>query len=177
MRLWSRLRGPAGAALWRMSRRRLLWSLAALGLALRPAVARDLSAPGLAATLHAFADTLVPPDENSPGAGELGVHREILGEAPGRTNYPDLLLEGVAWLDAEAGGAGFAASTESTRQRIVGAAFAAVPGSLPRVFAEFLRQDVMRLYYARPESWTGMIDGPPQPDGHLLAHLPPEPQR
>lgn len=115
---------------------------------------------------------IVPPDA-TPGAADLGIDDALLAMAPGRTNYPALLSEGTAWLDESAGG-NFATAHPEERQRIVGTAFATRPGTLPRVFAEFLRQDIMRLYYADPRSWEGLINGPPQPMGYLDAHLAPD---
>lgn len=167
-------------AFWAPTRRSLLMSIAAMGFVRRTTAASpDLTSSKLESTLRAFSDVIVPPDE-APSAGELEVHRAILREAPGRMNYPELLIQGAGWLDERAtghAGTGFAAAPEAMRVRVVEEAFAAAHGTLPRVFAEFIRQDVMRLYYARPESWAGMIDGPPQPAGFLLAHLPPDPLR
>ncbi len=146
-------------------------ALPALGIASRGTAELDLAAPRLRSTLGAFVDVIVPPDA-TPGASGLGLHDALLAMAPGRPNYPALLSEGTAWLDESAGG-NFATAHPKQQQGVVEIAFAAKPGTLPRVFAEFLRQDIMRLYYANPLSWTGLIDGPPQPMGYLDAHLPP----
>jgi hypothetical protein len=49
-------------------------------------------------TLAAFLDTLIPNDELSPGAVELGLVRPILEEAKTDPNVQTFLEEGAQWL-------------------------------------------------------------------------------
>lgn len=179
---WTQRQSTIRFPVLQMTRRAVLAGLAGLGLA-RAARGQSpesaLDSRQLKITFAAFLDTLIPADE-TPSATALGIDRLLLAEAVGRTNYPELLAEGTAWLESEAAAAGlahFAAAADAVRERIVASAFAAEQGTLPRVFAEFMRQDAMRLYYAQPGSWPGMIDGPPQPLGYLSVDLPPERKR
>ena len=165
-------RPPSPRRIWVLTRRRLMLALPAVGLASRGTAKLDLATPRIRSTLGAFVDVIVPPDV-TPGAADLGIHNALLALAPRRTNYPALLSEGTAWLDESAGG-NFAGAHPKEQQRVVKIAFTARPGTLPRVFVEFLREDIMRLYYAEPQSWDGLIDGPPQPMGYPDANLPPD---
>lgn len=167
-------RPPAGYAL---SRRALLAALPCLGLAAREGAAGPVSFP--AAALRRYVDVLIPRD-TTPEASRLGIHRALRRHAGTVPNYTQLLVEGGHWLDAEAearAGLAFADLPAPEATRIVARAEAAPERTLPRVFFTFTRDDVMRLYYGRAESWTGLGDvGPPQPAGYPDAHLPPDPR-
>jgi hypothetical protein len=130
------------------------------------------------ASLPAFLDTLLPPEDGSPSATALGIHRRLPGAFPGRSRRR-LLMRGCTWLDDTArrrGGAGFADLGEVERNAIVAATENAPRNSLPRVFFEEVRRELFRLYYADARSWAAFgYGGPPQPAGFPDHEHPPSP--
>ena len=115
-----------------------------------------------------FLDTLLPEDE-SPGATQLGVDTAILDSAANIRNMPRIIELGCAWLDQQAsvlGVDGFAALDESQRVEIVTAAEQSATRSLPRVFFQAMHQLALQYYYSNPRSWPALAyAGPPQPGG------------
>lgn len=130
--------------------------------------------------LEAWVDTLLPADEISPGAGELGVPARIADKASGNPGYLKLVKSGCRWLDQQArdrGARDFAALDEDEREVIVRLAEQSAPRSLPRKFFEKTRDDTFQFYYARPESWVMLeYPGPPQPLGFMDYAQPPSTQ-
>ncbi len=121
------------------------------------------------ASLAAFLDTLIPADDSSPGAGEVGVAWELIRQGQSRSRLGQLLRRGCAWLDREAvalGGVDFDSLGRDQREAVVRRAAEAERRSLPRVFFDQVCQRNFRHYYARPETWPSLgYGGPPQPDG------------
>ena len=122
-------------------------------------------------TLAAWLDTLIPADDISPAATDVGVHEKLIGRAMLDPAYSRLLAEGCRWLDRSAktfDGAKFAYLTEDKRIKIVSIAAGANSRSVPRIFFEVSRRESMFHYYAHPDSWTFIgYHGPPQPNGFM----------
>jgi len=169
-----------------LSRRRLLELLSA-AILLAP-IRRLLAAPitELKQTLDtvqqrcfaAWIETLMPADEVSPGAGELGVPLQVADKAAVNPDYLALIRSGCRWLDTRArerGGMDFAELDEAEREAVVRLTESAERGSMPRSFFEQTLRDTYLYYYARQESW-GMLDyrGPPQPLGFMDYTRPPQ---
>lgn len=169
-----------------LSRRRLLELLSA-AILLAP-IRRLLAAPitALKQTLDtaqqrcfaAWIETLMPADEVSPGAGELGVSLRVVEKAAMNPDYLALIRSGCRWLNTrsrEPNGMDFAELDEAGREAVVRLAENAERGSMPRSFFEQTLRDTYFFYYARPESW-GMLEyrGPPQPRGFMDYTRPPQ---
>jgi len=127
--------------------------------------------------LHIWIETLIPADEVSPAASELGVSSLVTVKAIGNPNYLKLIQAGCRWLDKQArsrGGKNFATIDVADRERVVRLAEQATAKSMPRMFFEHTRQDAFHFYYAQPETWL-MLDypGPPQPQGFMDYTRPP----
>jgi hypothetical protein len=119
--------------------------------------------------LGPFLDTLMPPDNLSPGATALGVDHAITARFPRNQRLEQLVGLGCAWLEQEArkaGGKDFASISPVQRDAIVSAAEASPPRSMARVFFDTLLGLTWLHYYTRAESWAGLgYTGPPQPVG------------
>lgn len=125
------------------------------------------SAPAsLEPTLAAFVDTLLPADDLSPAASDLGIAKTMLAESAGDELYTRLITVGCAFLDRAAEGR-FDESNARVREVIVSWMSEADYDEVPRRFYEVIRQRTVELYYSRPEAWGGLpIRRPPQPIGY-----------
>ncbi len=124
-----------------------------------------------------WVDTLLPADEVSPAASELGVPAQVLEKAIANPDYLRLIRTGCRWLNQQArqqGGQAFAGLDAPGRERIVRLAEQANAKSLPWAFFNYTRNDIFEFYYAQPQSWE-MLDykGPPQPLGFKNHEQPP----
>ena len=166
------------------SRRAFIHAVSRLGvllgfhsLAMRRADAASVSEELKERTLEAFLDTLIPADETSPSASEVGIDRKFLMIARQNANGRKLLNAGLTWLNEQAKKAGarnFAALTGAQRERIVRRAEQAEQGTVPHLFFTASQNGVFFHYYAEPESWPAIhYDGPPQPLGFLDYSEPP----
>lgn len=144
--------------------------------------------------LDKLADLIVPADTVSPGAGELGIGKEIVDamadqyslrrlarayvagthdrlllNARKRSLLRKLTREGIVWLNIkaqESGSPDFLSLGNEGQNQILSQAEAAPPGSVERVFFRRIRAMTFEGYYAREESWRGLCyAGPPQPLG------------
>jgi hypothetical protein len=152
------------------------WSLAATTGAgeIRPPVpTRDRRR-----VLGALLDTLLPPEDGSPGASDLGIVEVMLKAARG-TGFGRLIDRGCQWLDQQAGerfGGSFAEISEEQRVAVVQIAEDAPRDSLPNVFFRAVRDDLFDRYYADVRAWPSLgFAGPPQPVGFLDFDRPPAP--
>lgn len=132
-------------------------------------------------TLAAYVDVVIPADL-TPSGTALGVDKQLVIAARERREYQQLLDWGVAWLNNQAQarhGRNFAELDEAGRDAIVAQAAAAEYNTRPRVFFEWTRTKAFFHYYARPESWRGIVQyrGPTQPSGLLDYALPPRTYR
>ena len=124
-----------------------------------------------------WVDTLMPADEDSPAASELGVPARVLEKAIANPDYLRLIRTGCRWLNHQAGKQGgqtFAELDEPGRERIVRLAEQAAAKSLPWAFFNYTRNDIFEFYYARAQSWEMLnYSGPPQPLGFKNHEQPP----
>lgn len=113
-------------------------------------------------------DLLIPPDE-TPGALQLGLERELLAGVEKKRWDARWVAEAVLWLDAQAradAGRDFLALDEARQVALMTRMETAPEGSAPARAFRLLRHATMSAYYARPEIWPSLgFDGPPQPTG------------
>lgn len=159
-----------------LTRRGLLAGASGAGLGMGLATGAVAAAPD-DRTLRAYLDTLIPADEQGPGALGLGVLEAMEGAAARDTRYRRLLDLGCAWLDQQAaffGETAFGVLGENERDRLVLFASEQAPGSNARMFFETTQAHAFRVFWASPEAWAGIgYQGPPQPEGFLDYTEPP----
>ncbi|HLT28283.1 MAG TPA: gluconate 2-dehydrogenase subunit 3 family protein [Zeimonas sp.] len=113
-------------------------------------------------------DLLVPAD-NSPGALQLGIDREVLSDIGDRGWNARWVAEAVLWLDTQAhadGGGDFLELDEARQLALLRRMETEPEGNAPARVFRLLRHATMTAYYARPETWPSLgFDGPPQPVG------------
>ncbi|MFI5166517.1 MAG: gluconate 2-dehydrogenase subunit 3 family protein [Thermoanaerobaculales bacterium] len=121
-------------------------------------------------TFVALLDTLLP----ATGLADwrtTGVMPRLVDELAARRQPRRALVEGVAWLDAQAHkqfGTSFAPLPVDAREAIVKAAEESEPGTLPHYFYRVVRDRAMQLHYAHVRVWRPLgMPHPPQPDGYL----------
>lgn len=121
-------------------------------------------------TLLRVVDLLIPADE-TPGAVDLGIHRQLAQLAREDVGFKRLLRWGGQWLDEQAeraAGPAFRHATAAVQEAILEQCAGAARGSLPERYFSRLREECFARYYARPEVWPSLgYVGPPQPMGHL----------
>ena len=122
-------------------------------------------------TLERWVETLLPSDELSPGAGELGVHLELVTMARKDPRALRLLVLGLAWVADEAKAVGsvpFAQLSLKDSGQIVAKSAGIERGEMPRVFFQYTLRVSKELYYSKPEAWAGLdLQRPPQPMGYM----------
>lgn len=122
-------------------------------------------------------DLLVPADEGSPGAVDLGIHRALLARAAADPPLADLLASGCLWLDREAqslAGRQWLQLSPEAQQASLQRIADGPPLGFPGRFFWRLRDDTLDAYYANPVSWqTLSYRGPPQPAGYADYTEPP----
>ncbi len=102
-------------------------------------------------------DLILPKDDASPGAGEVGVadfiDEWVSAPYPTQSDDRDLILRGLAWLDAQAGAGGFAAATPAQQTRILDAIALSRSDALgqPSSFFSRFKTLVICGYYTLPE--------------------------
>ena len=130
--------------------------------------------------LKLLIDTLVPADE-TPGAVALGIHTAIETSIRAHSNYQELLLNGVVWLNRESERhfqARFSELPEVSREFLLTVAESSPRTSAQRQLFTVLRNDVMQRYYTRADAWAQLgYRGPPQPLGFMDYSEPPAPPR
>jgi len=122
-------------------------------------------------------DTFVPRDQ-SPSASDLDIHLRLLELASGIPNYPELLSQGMGWVNNIATRLHknpFSELSPKQRDETLKLAVSQPSGTLPQVFVSRARNDTMALYYADHRAWAGLgLDGPIQPGGYPTQDQPPE---
>lgn len=114
-------------------------------------------------TVGAIAAVMFPGD-GLPGAGELGLHRQVLANP----ELQSMIAKGTAFLDRyarSAGAADFVALDEERRLAALDAAFASGEQGI-QSFVMALRHDLGTAYYSSPAIKSAFAyTGPLQPDG------------
>ena len=165
-----------------LSRRLLLKLIIATGLfpLLRPVQSLGQDKSGQVKldrlTLDAFIDRLIPADE-TPGAVELGVTKQLLDKAKMNRRYSNLLIKGCDWLDQQARSQGYTSFSLlplNHQEAIIQQAADSPRRTLPGVFFKRLWKDTCFYYYSHPEVLKRLTyAGPPQPAGFLDYSSPP----
>lgn len=154
---------------FRISRRVFTQSIGAIPIASMLATDADAQSREVTELLAAVTDLIVPRDEG-PSASDLKVHARIVANARTIPNYPQLLSEGLGWLEMRAREdhqVRFLALAQDLQADILGEAFAAREMTLPFVFAHRIREDVLSHYYRDARAWVGLgFYGPIQPNGY-----------
>jgi hypothetical protein len=120
-------------------------------------------------TLAAFLDLLLPEDDSSPSASQVGTDAAILEEAHVDRQLGQLVELGIGWLDGQAKSQGVEAFHQLPEERqllIASIAERQRARSLPHLFFDNMRYRAFHYYYADPRSWVSLgYSGPPQPRG------------
>ncbi len=125
-----------------------------------------------------FVDTLIPADDESPAASELGVAKKMLDTINRSASLKALYSEGLKWLDRTAHQMhtkNFIDLEEPQRVDIISLAEKADHASVQRKFFREMRDWAMELYYSHPDTWSsfGQLH-PPQPVGYFNYSSAPE---
>ena len=119
------------------------------------------------AALAAVLDTAVPPsaDGRLPGAGEIGLAREIEEKLGAMCGFTGRGLDALDARARERGAARFAALEAPERGAVLDAHAASDPGFLPGLLFQ-----VYSLYYQHPRvlAGLGLEPRPPHPKGYAL---------
>ncbi len=121
-------------------------------------------------TLRHFLDQLLPADQWSGSASQLGVDQKFWQLAQKHPRYHQFLVNGCQWLDnkaAEKFSKTFAQLSAEEAHPIIDSMTTLAPSTFPRRFFDNLRLTAMRYYYSDKRSWNGLaIEHPPQPQGY-----------
>ena len=117
-----------------------------------------------AALLAAVLDCLIPARASLPGAGDLGLAARIDAAIAASPALRRTYLDGLSTI-AAAGERPFAELDVAGQEAVIGA----IEASQPLFFAVLI-EHAYRHYYTDPrvQRALGMVDGPPQPNGHQL---------
>ncbi|SEM21679.1 Gluconate 2-dehydrogenase subunit 3 [Roseovarius tolerans] len=117
-------------------------------------------------TLDAVIDTLLPADDLTPSATELGVSDELMLLASKGSSLHRLFALGTTWLDT-LDARSFAELPSETRQDVLRYMERADYNEVPGRFFQLLRQMTVEIYYAQPQTYAGLSLNPaPQPEGY-----------
>lgn len=140
----------------------------------------DPITPAEIAIVSRCVDILIPADD-SPGALDLDVHKQLLSQAEHNAQLRDRLKQGCTWLDDQAQqrhASHYLVLAPDDQILLVAAAEQAEEGSVPQRFFTRLRDFSMRHYYSDARSWPQLgYQGPPQPLGFPDYQSPPLPDR
>jgi len=115
-------------------------------------------------------DILIPED-TTPSASQLGVHKDIFAHSKTINNYQLMLQKGAEWLNVNSlklgRRTGFVSATFQTQEKLIDAALHSQAQSLPRVFIERVLQDAYMFYYQKQEAYSDIAGMRPiQPFGY-----------
>jgi len=114
-------------------------------------------------------DLLAPADSLSPGAGDLGVDREVIAAASTERKLRGAIIRGSQWLDERAHAVGtkpFVLLDSQQQQELLVQTETAPYSSNENEFFRRMRDQTFHHYYAHPETWASLCyPGPPQPNG------------
>lgn len=118
-------------------------------------------------TLAAFLDTLLPRDELSGSATDLGIDGQLWAFSTSEPDFRKLVDYGCRWLNMT-GSSQFSALASEQQIAVVDWMSRADWNEIPRRFYELVRQVAIELYYANPAARKGLpISRSPQPLGYL----------
>lgn len=124
-----------------------------------------------------YVDLLIPADE-TPGALELDVHRQVMEHTATHSYLLKSIKDGGDWLDREARrlnkATNFLSLAPQDQIRLIEQSEASQLGTAQRRLFSQLRQISFQYYYGDSRSWMQLgFQGPPQPLGHFDYQLPP----
>jgi len=154
----------------RLSRRELLTLFLAGMLPLNLRAFAPSENPDDELVIQVFVDTLIPADDLTPSASELGVAQEIINSSQSDIAYGRLVQLGCRWLNHQSNG-DFTNLQIDQRIQILQWMEHADSHALPTQLFNRLRHQTMALYYTQPVSWKGLeMQRPPQPLGYMDYH-------
>ena len=158
----------------KITRRWFLKTLAALGLsAVLPGAS---SAAPSESVLFMNMDALT--DAIMPGAEGLGIHRKVRESVSKRAETARICaagLEAIEKYSMNRYGKSFHALNSPEKETVLRWMDEMPVKKLEGFFFRKFRMMVLALYYTSPEAWkTLRYNGPPQPNGFMDYHLPPE---
>ncbi|MFY0595026.1 MAG: gluconate 2-dehydrogenase subunit 3 family protein [Cognatishimia sp.] len=117
--------------------------------------------------LKHVANTLLPRDELTPSASELGIVSEVLIAIDSQPLLYRLIAAGLGWLD-QAGGRPFAGLTLEQQQQILAWAEGSDYNQIPGRFFHVLKSMFFEAYFSHPGALEGLaLNEAPQPEGYL----------
>lgn len=121
---------------------------------------------------------ILPRDDLSPGAIDLGVDAEVLDALHENRHFRQVVRRGVRWLDdqaASSGGSRFLSLVEGDQIALLERAEVADFGTAENDLFRRMCDLTFTHYYSKPKAWAGLCyRGPPQPSGYLDYQSPPE---
>jgi Gluconate 2-dehydrogenase subunit 3 len=145
--------------------------LTLLGISsLAKATSKPTPQPDAKYTLRHFLDQLLPADQWSGSASQLGIDQKFWQLAQKHPRYHQFLVNGSQWLDSQASekySKTFLQLSPEEAHPIIDSMTTKPPTTLPRRFFDNIRLTALRYYYSDKRSWNGLaIDHPPQPQGY-----------
>ncbi len=129
-------------------------------------------------TFAAYLDTLIPADDFTPSATQVGVPAKMLARLSMRPQPQQIVTAAGQWLNSQAvelAKKSFVELNAEQREKIVAQAERSQENSVPRIFFEMTRREAFVHYYADARSWKGIPDArAPQPLGFLDYASPPQ---
>jgi len=120
-----------------------------------------------ATTLKAFVDMLLPADEQSASASELGIDAQLLQKMAADKTLKAFWQRGLRWLNKQSGGSFSALAEPDKIELIRWMAEQAKPNLLPGAFFQQIRYEAVTFYYSTEEGWKDSgLQHPPQPIGY-----------
>ncbi len=127
--------------------------------------------------LSVLVDFLVPADDASPGAVELGVDRAILDSVDDDRRLRGRIRHGLNRLDEISErqlGNSFDNLARIQQSQMIQLIADAPRGTVEQAFFRRLHKLTLNLYYSHPQSWISLgYSGPPQPLGFMDYADPP----
>jgi|GEM_PF-1530673 len=125
----------------------------------------------------AYLDTLIPVDDFTPSATQVGIPAKMLARLSMRPQPQQIVTAACQWLNSQAfelAKKSFVELNAEQREKIVLQAERSQENSVPKVFFEMTRREAFVYYYADSRSWKGLPEARvPQPLGFPEYYLPP----
>jgi len=118
-------------------------------------------------TLTQVANTLLPRDDLTPSASELGIVSEVMTAIDSQPLLYRLITAGLGWLDQVADRP-FSALPAVQRQQILAWAEASDYNRIPGRFFHVTKSMFFEAYFSHPAALKGLaLNEAPQPEGYL----------
>ena len=121
----------------------------------------------LQSTLTALLDRILPADQYSGSASDIGIDTQLLKELKQKPRLKTLIIRGSKWLNKQSGGSFAALAPDYQTQLISWMADKASKQKLPGLFFQQLRYQAVTLYYSSEAGSRDVgLTHPPQPRGY-----------